>query len=374
MSPAELLEPIPGARPAGEDLDGSAELANLEHLRRPIAQRGVSIRGAAPEKPDWPAIEAAAASLLKEKSKDLRTALWWTEARLAQDGFSGLSEGLELLQGLIERYWDGGLRPDDDAEERTAMLEWLNRRLANALMGVVLIRNEQHVVSYGEAFDLERQGRSLFELIRDEGPVRYPAQVQQARSAANQLRALQEALDQRKVELRFSESLQLLDRMAALAARCAQPWAPVEHDEPEESEPGIEAVVIPPPAKPSDPAADWMEYVGWLRGGRESEAAAKFSAMAEKEPCPRDLFLRQLELAGACLAQNRRGVARGILIGLKNQVERLDLERWESPLLLGRMWSLLHQVCSEPGDHALRQEAYNGLCRLVPWQILDLEP
>jgi len=134
---------------------------------------------------------------------------------------------------------------------------------------------------------------------------------------------------------------------------------------------------VPSPAKPAEMSpnrSEWTECIAWLRAGRCGEATEALNAAAEREPCPRDVFLRTLEIATACLEQNRASVARGILVGLMDQAEQLDLERWESPLMLTRMFSLLHRSCSRPEDKELRDKAYNGLCRLVPWKIVDLEP
>jgi type VI secretion system protein ImpA len=67
------------------------------------------------QEPDWDTVGKAAVALLG-KTKDLRVALHLTRALLNTDGFAGLRDGLAVLRGLVERYWDGvfpRLDPDE---------------------------------------------------------------------------------------------------------------------------------------------------------------------------------------------------------------------------------------------------------------------
>jgi len=73
----------------------------------------------------------AASETLEKRSKDLQIAAWLTEALLHRDGCAGLHEGLTLLHGFVDRFWDH-VHPeleDGDAELRAAPLEWLGTRL-----------------------------------------------------------------------------------------------------------------------------------------------------------------------------------------------------------------------------------------------------
>ena len=52
-----------------------------------------------------------------ERTRDLRVAVYLTRALLNTDGLPGFADGLALLEGLLERYWDQvypQLDPDDD--------------------------------------------------------------------------------------------------------------------------------------------------------------------------------------------------------------------------------------------------------------------
>lgn len=134
-----LLAPIAGASPCGEDMSFSTEFDQIADMRRqddPTLDQGewvTSLKVA-----DWPGVNQACATLLSTRTKDLRLAMWLTEARALTHGYAGLDQGLQLCAQLCERYWselhpqaDGG-----DFEERIGNIGWLLHRvvaLSNAL-------------------------------------------------------------------------------------------------------------------------------------------------------------------------------------------------------------------------------------------------
>lgn len=111
MNPETLLSSASATRPCGEPLDGSAELLELENATK-------LQRGKRPDEwlqPKWFDVRERAAKLLA-RSKDLRIAVILARAELNIDGFVGLRNGLSLIRGLIERYWDDLYPPRDDGE------------------------------------------------------------------------------------------------------------------------------------------------------------------------------------------------------------------------------------------------------------------
>src|SRR5690606_7222754 len=68
-----------------------------------------------------------ATEVLAKRSKDLQVAAWLTEALVRREGFSGLRQGLELLHGLMEKFWDHVYPEidDGDLELRAAPLQWV---------------------------------------------------------------------------------------------------------------------------------------------------------------------------------------------------------------------------------------------------------
>src|SRR5262249_20936020 len=98
--------------------------------------------------------EELASTILSEHSKDLRVAIFLTEARLKRNGFAGLREGLGLLHSLIIQYWDRGLHPaveDGDLQYRARPLEWLNAKMPQALFQVPLLKRNDGGENYSYA-------------------------------------------------------------------------------------------------------------------------------------------------------------------------------------------------------------------------------
>lgn len=124
----DLLGPIPGAHPVGEDLSFSPEYDAIQEARRaddPSLAQGEWVTDL--KTADWPAVERLCAGLLRERSKDLQLAVWWCEAQTRNHGFAGLARGFRLVAGLCDRFWDD-LHPqveDDDLEQRIGNLGWL---------------------------------------------------------------------------------------------------------------------------------------------------------------------------------------------------------------------------------------------------------
>jgi type VI secretion system protein ImpA len=68
---------------------------------------------------------------LRDRSKDLQIAVWYTEACAKVHGFSGLAFGLQVLDGLVTDFWEFAYPPLDpeDLDERIGKIEWLNTQL-----------------------------------------------------------------------------------------------------------------------------------------------------------------------------------------------------------------------------------------------------
>jgi type VI secretion-associated protein, ImpA family len=123
-----LLKPIRPERPAGDDLSFSRDFDAIAKARRfddPSLDQGeweVDLKEA-----DWNEVIVLTTALLERQSKDLRLAVWLTEASVYQHGFDGLTQGFELIAGLCESYWDI-LYPEaegGDQERRAGNLSWI---------------------------------------------------------------------------------------------------------------------------------------------------------------------------------------------------------------------------------------------------------
>ena len=132
----QLLRPISESSPCGESLRWDAVWSELADLRK---TRKDPIDPSADKTPDWGAVEVLAAELLAERTKDLMIAGWLTEAALRRHGFAGFRDGLRLVRGLIETYWDDlhPLPDEGDFSVRAAPLAWLTTADGGARMPVL---------------------------------------------------------------------------------------------------------------------------------------------------------------------------------------------------------------------------------------------
>jgi type VI secretion system protein ImpA len=81
-------------------------------------------------------VEELAAEALTGRTKDLQVAAWLAEARAFRCGFTGIRDGLRLVAGLLDMFWET-LHPeiDDDGDltARANIISALDRQLALAL-------------------------------------------------------------------------------------------------------------------------------------------------------------------------------------------------------------------------------------------------
>ena len=110
-----LLQPISADAPCGADLEYDPAFLELDRLSetKPEQQMGDTIVPA--QEPDWKVVSERALELLA-KTKDLRVAVRLTRARLNIEGLPGFADGLTVVRGVVESFWDGfypRLDPDD---------------------------------------------------------------------------------------------------------------------------------------------------------------------------------------------------------------------------------------------------------------------
>lgn len=149
----ELLEPIPGENPSGVDLRYDPLYEKIKEARRqedevPQGDWAREIKVA-----EWPQVVKLATEILTTKSKDLQIAAWLTEASLKLEGFAGLRGGLQVIEGLLDKYWDT-LWPeieDGDCELRAAPLSWVGIKLDVPVKNVPLVRAGHDFFKYTES-------------------------------------------------------------------------------------------------------------------------------------------------------------------------------------------------------------------------------
>ena len=114
------LEPISGDSPCGPNLEDDLDFLSLEEAAREKRSEefrkdggdAILIQGSSV---NWDTVQSLAEALLG-RSKDLRVAVYLTRARLHTTGFVAIADGLALINGLLERYWDS-VHPELEADE-----------------------------------------------------------------------------------------------------------------------------------------------------------------------------------------------------------------------------------------------------------------
>jgi type VI secretion system protein ImpA len=111
-----LLQPVSADAPCGPDMEYDPAFLELERLSesKPEQQMGSTIVPA--QDPEWKVVAERALDLLG-KTKDLRIAAKVTRALTQLEGFAGFADGVALMCGIVETFWDGfypKLDPDDD--------------------------------------------------------------------------------------------------------------------------------------------------------------------------------------------------------------------------------------------------------------------
>ncbi|MGY0557413.1 type VI secretion system protein TssA [Lysobacter sp. A421] len=209
LDPNDLLIPIPGTSPVGENLSFSLEYDAIQEARRaddPSLEQGEWITDL--KVADWTAVEKQSAELLQQRSKDLHLAVWWAEAQTHLHGFAGLRRGYLLMAGLCDRYWDD-VHPqveDGDLEQRIGNLDWLISRSGQWLRRLPLTDSSHGSFSLAdfEAARLHHDGEGMapsletLESARRHSPHAFYARLSELIPACRQaLATLEQSVDAR---------------------------------------------------------------------------------------------------------------------------------------------------------------------------------
>ena len=157
-----LLEPIPGENPCGEALRYTDVYDKIKEARREEDETlPQGIWKTDLKKADWERVDHLCREALKTKSKDLQIALWLTEARLRLEGIGGLAEGLELIRGLTQTYWDSfyPLQDKGGEELRKSLYNWINGRLSEVVQFILISFPSDKAFSSYRFLDLNEANR-----------------------------------------------------------------------------------------------------------------------------------------------------------------------------------------------------------------------
>ena len=419
----DFLDPVSADQPAGTDLRWTAEWDRIKEARRADdALESGKWEKKERKAADWRLVEDLSSSMLRKRSKDLQLALWLTEAGMKRHGFPGLRDGLRLTRELMVRYWDNGLYPpmEDGPEDRAGPFEWLNNKLVDSISAVPItvrddggqdyslidLKDARWVGSEASCIDafgeIDTAKKKAFDAKLAQGHISLDM-FDQAVAATR--RAPFEALEadyqqthdefkaiEKIIEEKFGDVAPDLSVCRSALNEISQEISTIlekkRRDEPdplpglsgEESEKGSPvtyrlALSLPEMSGSAGAASgSWHEAEMLIRSGQVDKGLAQMTQLSAKETCGRNRFQRKLLLAEVCLGSKRDRLARSILEELAEQIDKYQLESWESSELIASVWIRLYTLCNQGTDSSDRDRAgklYERLCRLDPWQALN---
>lgn len=416
----DLLDPISPAEPAGTNLRWLPEWDRVKEARQ--SEDGLQTGKWAkrdPKSANWPLALELTTAMLRERSKDLQLAMWLTEANLKLHGFAGLRDGLWLTRELMTRFWDAGLYPviEDGPEDRAGPFEWLNDKVVDSVLAIPItcrsgdgdnysltdLRDARLVGSEKQYEDadgeIDAQKKREYQKALAEGHVSldmFKSAVRETRRApfealhADFENAREEFKHlERAIEEKFGDAAPNLSMFRAALADVGQELASIleekRREEPDPSpvtegpqaETGAserEMFRLRVPLSNSGGAAGadaWHEAENLIRAGKVDPGLAEMRRLAASETTGRSRFERKLLLAEVCLASKRERLARAVLEELAEQIDKHQLETWESSELISGVWTRLYELYRRSGsDSDEATKLYGRLCRLDPWQAL----
>src|ERR1039457_4446205 len=151
--PDNLLNPIPGENPSGEDLRYAPIYDQIKEARRAEDEAAQGEWVHEVKKADFPLVIKLATDAIATKSKDLQLAAWLTEALVKVEGFAGMKQGVQLILDLTANFWETVYPQleDGDAELRASPLVWIGDSLGFTLRSVPLDRAGHGWLDYTES-------------------------------------------------------------------------------------------------------------------------------------------------------------------------------------------------------------------------------
>jgi type VI secretion system protein ImpA len=149
----DLLNPIPGDNPSGKNLRYDPIYDKIKEARRQDDDAAQGEWQRERKVADYVQVVKLTSDALATKSKDLQLAAWLTEAALKREGFPGLLEGLKLIKGLLENFWETGYPEieDGDLELRATPLEWVGTKFDEAVRSAPLTKAGYGFFKYKES-------------------------------------------------------------------------------------------------------------------------------------------------------------------------------------------------------------------------------
>jgi type VI secretion system protein ImpA len=424
----ELLLAISEDAPCGSDLRYTTVYEEIMEARRCESAIAMGDWQHDVKKANWDKVISLAVSALGSRSKDLQIAVWLTEALTVTEGFSGLDLGLQLVTGLVYRFWDTVYpnSEEGDLEYRATPFQFLNEKVSPHAKEIPITdpeatpgyswlkwRQSREVGSeaglrnrYGEIDEDKKNRRD--ELIAESAlsAEEFDAAVSRSHGAfggevREQVARCRQSVQRLSevLETKFAGSSPSLAELASIIDGCGTLLERLYG--PAACEPGAAAAIthgrseagggkIACPTQPegvaSLPATDlpaaasvavgpapqehslWGDALAMLEAGQLQEALAMLLYTSNGTDSVRDRNRVRLLMGKLCLKAGRAELARPIMEELHAVIEEQKLEHWESPLWIAEVLEAYYRCLQAAGpkecDLDLAQTLLRRICSL----------
>jgi type VI secretion system protein ImpA len=120
----KLLQPVSAEQVCGPDLSNDVQFDELETILKGKPEVEIGNIQKPAEPPDWKELKDRSSEFLA-RSKHLRVATMYCCSLLKTSGMTGFRDGVQLIQGLLEKYW-APLYPLLDPEDNNDPTQRLN--------------------------------------------------------------------------------------------------------------------------------------------------------------------------------------------------------------------------------------------------------
>jgi type VI secretion system protein ImpA len=399
-----ILAPISGESPAGEDLRYTAVYDEIREARRAddLVPQGEWEREV--KNSDWSKVVSTSLTALSRRSKDLQIAAWLAEALTMTQGFPGVETGLNLLAGLLGTFWEE-IYPrieDDDYDYRVAPFEFLNEKLSSSVRQIPLTEprvtpgfsylkwRESCEVGYEVDGKIDKRSEMLSDgkipaeefdsAVNKSSAVFYHSLAGSITRCQESFQVLDEAVDRKygRHAPRLSDLGQALEDCSRLVQKICreQKGLPELNDALDVAHAGnpaseafsgllAEATAVAGASHSGGPLAShperdflsassgndgsemqearhWDEALRVMQGAGLREALNLLLAAASSQSSERGRCRYRFLVAKLCLKGGRPDLAHPILEQLNSMINELQLVKWECPFWISGIYEALH--------------------------------
>lgn len=109
--------------------------------------------------PQWGTVRTQCEKLLKESTKDLQLAVWYTDVLTRLEGFQGFAFGMQVITGLFEQFWDSAYPSNEDPDERISKMEWLAAQTPLVIRNIPMTKGQGYsYLKWEESRQVENLG------------------------------------------------------------------------------------------------------------------------------------------------------------------------------------------------------------------------